>query len=82
LTLLELRAWQLEPAVSLRVEEAFFGCFSFVDLAAGLPDNGAALTLQGARPALDDTQFAVRQRALRERLARVTCRELQLERGA
>ncbi len=73
----------------LQVHEELFGCFSFVDLAKGLgavSSGGAEATaleelrcaLAGATPALSDEEFAQRQALLRERLARIEARPLQL----
>jgi hypothetical protein len=61
----------------VQVKEEFFGCFSFVDVAPGLP-AGAPITLKGAIPALNDEEFAARQAQLRQALRDVQCTPLDL----
>lgn len=75
LTLLELRAWQLQPPLDLKVEQEFFGCFSFVEIQAGLSQP---VSLQGAKPALSDEEFAKRQHVLRSKLSGIEHKELVL----
>lgn len=68
LTLLELRAFRLEPPLALPRDDALFGCFSFVEM-PGLAAADVEAALARKVAALDDATFAARQALLRERLA-------------
>lgn len=70
ITLLELRAYRLEPPLPLPRSDDLFGCFSFVPLPA-LAGGDVAAALGRKVPALGDGEFAARQALLRERLAQL-----------
>jgi hypothetical protein len=61
----------------VQVREEFFGCFSFVDLAAGLPDT--EMLHQVASPAMPDGKFQLQAEELRKRLAAIQHTVLQLD---
>jgi hypothetical protein len=78
LTLLELRAYRLDPPLQLPSSEELFGCFSWVGLAPGLAPEAVAAAVARRAPALDDAAFAERQALLRERLAALEAEPLAL----
>jgi hypothetical protein len=76
ITLLELRAYRLEPPLALPRSDELFGCFSWVGL-PGLPADATAGALAGKVPALGDAAFAGKQALLRERLGRLDVAPLE-----
>ncbi|GBF95180.1 hypothetical protein Rsub_07893 [Raphidocelis subcapitata] len=77
LTLLELRAYRLEPPLQLPRCEELFGCFSWVGT-PGLAPEAVAAAVARRVPALGDAAFAERQALLRERLASLEAEPLAL----
>jgi hypothetical protein len=77
ITLLELRAYTLQPPLPLPRSEELFGCFSWV----GLPGlGGADVAAAAARkvPALADDAFVEKQQLLRDLLAGLDASVLEL----
>lgn len=70
ITVLELRATRLAQPLVVPPQEAFFGCFSWVDLGAS-PEAAAAATAHHGAPALDDAAFGMAQGLCRQQLHRL-----------
>jgi hypothetical protein len=78
ITLLELRAYRLDPPLTLPRRDDLFGCFSWVGLPADVAASDVAAALASRVPALGADAFAERQALLRERLRGLDVQPLEL----
>lgn len=80
ITVLELRVFQLNPALEVPTQEEWYGCFSWAAIKGMEEQTGLKLKelVKNATPALNDASFGEKQKFCRERLKHIEVEELHM----